>query len=145
MRQCTPGARLVAGLLVLAVLAGANAQEKTTPTFGRPQIDAVTGPAKVLDNARVVNFDKLIYQGKIDINPTLGRIRAGKALKYKNDGAIFLNREGRVPRQKDREYYREFVMEMKGVPRPGPLRVVIGKKGEVYFTGDHYQSFTRVR
>jgi filamentous hemagglutinin len=147
MRRLARGAGLLAALLALTVLAvsGAGGQEKQKPTFGRPQIDAVTGPAKILDDAKVVNFDKVIYQGKIDVNPTLERIRAGTALKHKNDGSFFQNREGRVPRQKDREYYREFVMEMKGVPLPGPLRVVIGKKGEVFFTGDHYQTFTRVR
>src|SRR2546430_10238804 len=31
---------------------------------------------------------------------------------------------------KDRDYYREFVMELPGVSFPGPLRVVIGKAGE---------------
>ena len=105
----------------------------------------VTSAAKVLDDAEVINFGKVIFKGKIDINPNLERIKAGKSLKHPNDGAIFQNREGRVPRNKDRDYYREFVQEMKGVPFPGPLRVIIGKKGEVYFTGDHYQSFTRVR
>lgn len=134
----------VLALAVMAV-AGTNAQEKTRPTFGRPQIDEVTSAAKVLDDAEVVNFGKVIFKGKIDINPNLERIKAGKALKHPNDGAIFQNREGRVPRNKDKDYYREFVQEMKGVPFPGPLRVIIGKKGEVYFTGDHYQSFTRVR
>jgi filamentous hemagglutinin len=34
---------------------------------------------------------------------------------------------------------------MKKTPFPGPQRVVIGKKGEVYYTGDHYNTFTRVR
>jgi hypothetical protein len=35
---------------------------------------------------------------------------------------------------------------MKTKPRfPGPQRVVIGKKGEVFYSGDHYASWKRVR
>jgi hypothetical protein len=141
--------RLCAALLSLAwaLLAPAAAPGEGKPykTFGRPHIDAVTGEAKVLSDARVVDFGKVVYQGRIDVNPTLKRIREGKRLEHRNDGTIFRNREGKLPRHKDRDYYREFVMKMKGVPFPGPVRVVIGKKGEVYFTGDHYKTFTRVR
>jgi filamentous hemagglutinin len=138
---------LVAVLLTVAAFAaaGAVAQDKAKPTFGRPQIDAVTGPVKVLDDARVIDFGKVIYKGKIDLNPTLDRIRAGKHLKHNNDGAIFQNREEKLPHHKDRDYYREFVQEMKGVSFPGPMRVIIGKEGEVFWTGDHYKTFTRVR
>jgi hypothetical protein len=131
--------------LAWALCGTAFARDRAEKTFGRPQIDAVTGKAKVLTDARVVDFGKVIYKGRIDVNPTLERIREGKALRHRNDGAIFLNREGRLPRKKEKEYYREFVMEMKGLPFPGPQRVIIGKKGEVYFTGDHYKTFTRVR
>ena len=141
---------LALAMLIVAWLSGAWADaqskeaKKTEPTFGRPQIDAVKGAAKVLDDAKIVDFGKTIFQGKVDINPTLQRIRDGKTLNHRNDGSIFLNKEGKLPRKKDREYYREFVMQMKNVPFPGPVRVVIGKQGEVYFTGDHYHSFTRV-
>lgn len=81
----------------------------------------------------------------MDINPTLERIRAGDKLDSANDGTYFRNFEGHLPKQRDREYYREFVHQMKGMPFPGPQRVVIGKGGEVYYTGDHYDSFRRVR
>ena len=114
-------------------------------TFGRPQIDAVDGPAKIIAPAKVVHFGRTIFEGKIDVNPTLDRIRAGDSLNHANDGAVFRNFEGRLPKQKDREYYREFVHQMMGLPFPGPQRVIIGKGGEVYYTGDHYDSFTRVR
>src|SRR4051794_3820172 len=147
---------LLAGLVV-AVLASsldlpAAAQDKfvgkTDRSFGRPHIDAVTGPAKVLKDAKVVDFGKVIHRGRIDPNLTLDRVKAGKKLEHRNDGAFFRNREGNLPTRKDRNYYREFVhftREVKGLRFPGPQRVVVGKKGEVYYTGDHYSSFTRVR
>jgi hypothetical protein len=132
-------------LLALAFAAlPAGACGKPDKNFGRPHIDAVKGKVKRFEG-KVVNFGKVVYKGTIDVNPTLERIRAGKKLKHRNDGAFFLNREGKLPRQKDREYYREFVHPFKGVPLPGPCRVVIGKKGEVFFTGDHYKHFTKVR
>jgi filamentous hemagglutinin len=120
-------------------------QAKPDERFGRPHIDAVKGEVDVLKDAKVVDFGRVIYKGKIDLNPTLERIREGKKLDHRNDGAIFRNREGKLPRQRDPNYYREFVLKMKGIPFPGPQRVILGKKGEVYYTGDHYNSFKKVR
>jgi filamentous hemagglutinin len=133
---------LASAVLALAAAPGADKADKT---FGKPHIDAVTTPAKALENAKVINFGKVIYQGKVDVNTTLERVRAGKKLDHRNDGAIFRNREKALPAQRDRDYYREFVHQVKGLPFPGPQRVIVGKKGEVYYTGDHYSSFTRVR
>ncbi len=133
-----------AALAVLAVAAGAL-RAAGDAGFGEPQIKAVVGPVKVVADGKVVNFGKVVYEGKIDVNPTLDRIRAGTKLDHRNDGAVFRNLERKLPKQRDREYYREFVHRMKGVPFPGPARVIIGKQGEVYFTGDHYNSYTKVR
>jgi len=147
MKRLLQSAALLLIVLASALLpgTGATGQGKTDPKFGRPHIDAVTGPAKILDNAKVIDFGKVIYEGKMDVNPTLERIKAGKSLKHHNDGAIFGNRERRLPKNSDSEFYREFVHQMKGLPFPGPQRVIISKKGDVYYTGDHYHSFTRVR
>ncbi len=112
--------------------------------FGKPQIDAVKGEVPVVPKVRVVDFGKTIYDGPMDVNPTLNRIRRGQRLKSRNDGAIFANREKRLPRTPDREYYREFVHRMNRMPFPGPQRVILGKGGEVFYTGDHYFSFVRV-
>ncbi len=139
---------LVSFLVALPAAAESKDKDKIDKTFGRPQIDAVTTAAKVLNEAKVVDFGKTIYKGKIDANLTLERVRAGKALHHRNDGAIFGNREGLLPKNRDRGYYREFVhftKEVKGLRFPGPQRVVVGKKGEVFYTGDHYSTFTRVR
>ena len=41
--------------LMLALIVGvqATAQVREDPKFGRPQIDAVTSPAKILDDAKI--------------------------------------------------------------------------------------------
>ena len=130
-----------AALALVAAPGGAKADK----AFGKPHIDAVTTPAKVLNDAKVINFGKVVYKGKVDVNTTLERVREGKKLEHRNDGAIFRNREGNLPAQRDRDYYREFVHHFKGAPFPGPQRVIVGKKGEVFYTGDHYAHFTKVR
>jgi guanyl-specific ribonuclease Sa len=148
-----PSARLLVLAALFSPVAAGVGGARPDAGFGQPQIGAVRGEVKVLPDARVVNFREVVYRGPIDLNPTLERIRAGKKLEHKNDGAVFLNRERLLPVQKDRQYYREFVVwdpafnakhKIK-VRFPGPQRVVIGKKGEVYYTGDHYSSWKKVR
>jgi filamentous hemagglutinin len=147
--------RLLLTLLASALLASAGpaGEPRGSNTFGRPHIAAVTTPAKVLDDVKVVDFGKVVYRGKLDVNPTLERIRKGKKLEHRNDGSFFGNRERLLPVQRDREYYREFVvwdpkLNAKFTAKarfPGPQRVVIGKKGEVWYTGDHYSTWKRAR
>jgi filamentous hemagglutinin len=135
--------RVLTFLAVVVLAWPGQAQE--TKSFAEPQISQVEGKLKILPKVKVVQYDKVIYEGPIDLNPTLTRIRAGKKLEHRNDGAIFGNREGLLPKQRDRQYYREFVVRMKGMPFPGPQRLVLGKQGEAYYTADHYSSFQRVR
>nr|MDH4387730.1 ribonuclease domain-containing protein [Fimbriimonas sp.] len=112
--------------------------------FGQPQIGAVKGTLRILPRVQVINFGTVIYDGRMDVNPTINRIRAGVKLPHNNDGSIFTNRERKLPVSSDSSYYREFVHQMSGFPFPGPQRVIIGKNGVVYYTGDHYVKFYRV-
>lgn len=98
----------------------------------------------MLKDVRVIDFGREVYRGEMDINPTIDRIRKGEKLNHRNDGGFFGNRERRLPRQNDRDYYREFVHTIRSPKFPGPQRVVIGKDGSVWYTGDHYDSFTKV-
>lgn len=50
-------------------------------TFGRPHINAVVGRVNVLPNVRVIDFGRLIYQGRMDVNPTIERIRLGRKIE----------------------------------------------------------------
>ncbi len=133
----------VAGVIALAIAIPALVMAQAG--FGQPQIGSVVGRVNVLPSVRVVDFGKVIYTGRMDVNPTIDRIRAGKKLNHNNDGSIFTNVQKRLPVSTDSQYYREFVHQMNGFPFPGPQRVVIGKRGEVFYTGDHYSTFFRVR
>jgi guanyl-specific ribonuclease Sa len=85
----------------------------------------------------------VIYEGTVDLQPTLDRIEAGKKLPYQHDGAVFHNFEGRLPK-KPNGYYTEYVHLTPRVSGPGPQRVVMGRNGEVYYTHDHYKTFLRI-
>lgn len=99
----------------------------------------------VMRDQRIYALDgSLAYRGDVDLQPVLDRIEAGERDRHPNDGSVFANREGRLPR-KPRGYYTEWVIRTPGLREVGPQRLVTGQQGEVYYTPDHYDSFVRVR
>lgn len=75
---------------------------------------------------------------------TVRLIRRGGPFPYARDGAVFGNREGRLPAQR-RGYYREYTVVTPGARDRGARRIVAGRSGEYWYTADHYRSFQRVR
>jgi len=75
---------------------------------------------------------------------TVALIRSNGPFPYQRDGAVFGNREGRLPKR-ERGYYREFTVKTPGGKDRGARRIVAGKNGELYYTQDHYRSFLRIR
>jgi ribonuclease T1 len=75
---------------------------------------------------------------------TIGLIRKPGPFPYAKDGAVFGNREARLPKEK-RGYYREYTVKTPGERTRGARRIVAGKGGEIYYTDDHYNHFRRVR
>ncbi|SFS93567.1 ribonuclease domain-containing protein [Saccharopolyspora flava] len=59
------------------------------------------------------------------------------------DGSTFGNREGELPKQKS-GYYKEYTVPTPGSKDRGARRLVTGSQEEVYYTGDHYESFVVV-
>jgi ribonuclease T1 len=99
----------------------------------------------VVRNVRVTNGDgRVIYRGDVDLSPTLDRINRGVRLRFSHDGIVFENREKRLPIE-PAGYYHEFVHPTPDDSGPGGQRVVLGRKGEVYYSPDHYRTFRRVR
>ena len=87
---------------------------------------------------------RVVYKGTIDLKPTLDRIARGEANRHRNDGTTFQNRENRLPR-KPAGYYTEYVNPTPGDNGPGPQRIIIGKKDEVWYTPDHYKTFKQIK
>ncbi len=130
------------------VLTGSGPTSGATPSATSELADtpAVAGDTWVVPDVSVYDRDgQLVYQGDVDLAPELARIEAGIADPHHNDGSIFQNRERRLPVMDERDYYREYVVRTPGLDDVGPQRLVIGAKGEVYYTADHYQSFIRIR
>lgn len=84
-----------------------------------------------------------------EVRHTLSLIERGGPFPFRRDGAVFANREGRLP-PRPRGYYREYTVAMPGAPDRGARRIVAGtwpggRPQEYYYTDDHYRSFRRIR
>ena len=71
---------------------------------------------------------------------TVALIDAGGPYPYRQDDAVFENREGLLP-ERPAGYYREYTVPTPGSPDRGARRIVRGQDGEMYWTSDHYDSF----
>jgi len=114
-----------AGLLLLAAFTALNAQpqDRGTPT---PAITAIRA-ADLPPEAR----------------ETLALIRSGGPFPHAPDGSVFANREGLLP-PAARGTYREYTVMTPGRKDRGARRIVAVRRGEFYYTEDHYRSFRRV-
>ncbi|SEP74544.1 filamentous hemagglutinin [Ectothiorhodospira magna] len=116
-----------------------------SPSDSEPGGQVGADAALIVKDVRVHDLDgRLAFQGDVDLAPELARIERGERDPHRNDGSVFQNREGRLP-ARERGYYREYVVRTPGIRHAGPQRLVIGQEGEVYYTADHYRTFTRIR
>jgi ribonuclease T1 len=75
---------------------------------------------------------------------TVALIRSGGPFPYPhNDGVVFHNYEHTLPSETD-GYYHEYTVPTPGSDDRGARRIITGKNGEFYYTGNHYDSFTRI-
>jgi ribonuclease T1 len=79
----------------------------------------------------------------LEARQTVALIRKAGPYPYARDGAVFVNREGALPRQK-RGYYREYTVKTPGERTRGARRIVAGSGGDLYYTDDHYNRFRRI-
>lgn len=75
---------------------------------------------------------------------TITLIQRDGPFPHRQDGGVFGNREGRLPR-KSRGWYREYTVATPGLRHRGARRIVTGgdPPREWYYTDDHYDSFRR--
>lgn len=120
---------VIAALLVAGALAWAGAHLA-------PESPASQGVASATDG-----WPAFLPAEAVD---TLQRIDADGPFAYRQDGAVFQNRERRLP-QRPRGYYREYTVETPGSRDRGARRIVSGGDPpvEYFYTDDHYGSFRR--
>ena len=83
---------------------------------------------------------------------TLMHIRQGGPFPFRQDGAVFGNRERLLP-ARPRGHYREYTVKTPGAPDRGARRVVAGTgeggdtktSDEFWYTDDHYKSYRRIK
>jgi ribonuclease T1 len=80
----------------------------------------------------------------VEARETLALIKRGGPFPFARDGIPFGNREGLLPAQ-PRNYYREYTVPTPGVSHRGARRIIAGKRGDCWYTADHYRSFKRIR
>ncbi len=73
---------------------------------------------------------------------TIALIRRGGPFPYRQDGGVFGNREGHLPR-KPRGWYQEYTVNTPGLSHRGARRIVTGGNPPKtwHYTSDHYESF----
>jgi ribonuclease T1 len=75
---------------------------------------------------------------------TVGLIRRGGPFPFPhNDGAVFHNAEHRLPAEPD-GWYHEYTVPTPHSDDRGERRIITGRDGRFWYTGDHYESFRRV-
>lgn len=75
----------------------------------------------------------------VEARDTLALIRQGGPFPYARDGAVFANREGRLPFAA-RNTYREYTVKTPHSRDRGARRIIAGKN-KFWYTIDHYRSF----
>jgi ribonuclease T1 len=144
-----PVVRLVAAVLAVVLLAGCGitvfgiGDGEPTPAPTRP-----LGPVGIVPPIATLpavdDASGLPIVALADLPPeaadTAAVIDAGGPYSNRQDGAVFENREGLLPKR-ERGYYHEYTVPTPGSDDRGARRIVVGAQGEMYWTADHYDSF----
>src|SRR5258706_463258 len=116
----------VAGALLLGILL----LSATSPASARSPAIETAGVVRTADLPR-------------EARETLSLIRQGGPFPFARDGAIFSNREGRLPRAA-RGTYREYTVKTPGSRDRGARRIIAAGSDQFWYTADHYRSFRRI-
>ena len=119
-------------------------ERRKTPTPApRPRRTPAATPTRAgpqrIDGLPVIYVDQLPREART----TLRLIEQGGPFPYSKDGTVFQNREGILP-SRPRGYYHEYTVITPGENHRGARRIVTGERGELYYTDDHYDSFSRI-
>ncbi|WP_449448493.1 ribonuclease domain-containing protein [Thermomonas brevis] len=115
--------------------APATTPATTTPTAPPPDAPSAS-PAPAAEATALPAF---LPQ---EARATIALIQRGGPFPYRQDGSVFGNREGLLPRQ-PRGWYREYTVDTPGLSHRGARRIVTGGNPprEWYYSDDHYRSF----
>jgi guanyl-specific ribonuclease Sa len=138
----SPAAREESEAVELAAPAAAvvaTAAPTDTPDTAMPTAAPTRGPPDRIDGLPVITLEELPPEAL----ETLALIASDGPFPFRQDGTTFQNRERILPR-KPTGYYREYTVVTPGASTRGARRIVAGAAGELYYTDDHYASFSRI-
>lgn len=134
------GLLLLAAVLLVAWLFVGNGGPSDPGPSGSASsatpISGTTDPDSGLPVVRLVDLPPEAAQ-VVDL------IDAGGPFAEDEDGGTFENREDLLIDQ-PRGFYREYTVPTPGSTGRGARRIVAGEDGALYWTGDHYRSFSRI-
>lgn len=114
----------------------------TATSTPRPTNSPTPAPTQVparINGLPTILYDELPPQA----HDTIALIDEDGPFPFDRDGITFQNREGLLP-QEPRGYYREYTVITPGENDRGARRIIEGEDGELYYTDDHYDSFSYV-
>jgi guanyl-specific ribonuclease Sa len=128
---------LVGLLLVVAVLLW----QRHTPSPAIPVPAPPTAGAQADTGAGPASLPAFLPP---EARATLALIDRGGPFPHRQDGVVFGNYEGLLPKQ-PRGYYHEYTVETPGARDRGARRIITGgtPPAVCYYTDDHYRSFRR--
>lgn len=125
--------------LLAALLLGAGDRVRASGQAKGDRAETEAGPLdlSVVDGAaRRAQIERVVLAMDRTGAPPEGVVQGGRR-------GVFRNAEGRLPRRPAGYWIESDVWPQKG--RRGTERLVFGRRGEVYYTRDHYESFARLR
>ncbi|WP_210438095.1 ribonuclease domain-containing protein [Nocardioides xinjiangensis] len=99
-------------------------RQDTDPASGLPLVDLADLPPEAAETVDLIDA-------------------GGPFPEPDHDGGTFHNREALLP-DRPSGYYREYTVPTPGSDDRGARRIVAGEGGELYWTDDHYSSFSRI-
>lgn len=129
---------LVLGLLVYLVGPGAGEPSSTATPAATPAASATRDPETGLPLVALASLPA-------EARRTVSLIDRGGPFPYRQDGAVFANRERRLPAHPS-GWYRELTVVTPGSDDRGARRLISGGGGrQLFWTADHYASFAVVQ
>jgi ribonuclease T1 len=117
-------------ILLVASLAACATSAPVDPTVVATAVENTSG----LPSVRLAELPR-------EASDVVALIDADGPFPFRQDGAVFQNREGILPHQRE-GYYHEYTVATPGSDDRGARRIVTGADGQMYWTDDHYDSFS---
>lgn len=133
------GVLLAGGYLLSALRSDGSAPSGSAPVTAGPVTAGPVAPGRSPDGLPTVASADLPEQART----VLRLIDSGGPFPYSQDGTVFGNVEGLLPKH-PRGWYHEYTVPTPGSRDRGARRIIAGQDGARYYTADHYESFARV-